>query len=54
MLWVISISPQHTLPLIGVLYKAYEEQIREQDKTGDNDQIKLLLSKVDGQSSNIG
>ncbi|XP_021999366.1 uncharacterized protein LOC110896210 [Helianthus annuus] len=32
--------------------KAYEERIKEQDETSDNDQSKVLLSKTDGQSSN--
>ncbi|XP_021995332.1 uncharacterized protein LOC110892479 [Helianthus annuus] len=32
--------------------KAYEERIKEQDETSDNDQSRVLLSKTDGQSSN--
>ncbi|XP_021986970.1 uncharacterized protein LOC110883554 [Helianthus annuus] len=32
--------------------KAYEERIKEQDETSDNDQSKVLLSKTDGQTSN--
>ncbi|XP_076937360.1 uncharacterized protein LOC143604916 [Bidens hawaiensis] len=46
-------SDLDTMPFeeaIGRL-KAYEERIREQDETGDNDQSKLLLTKTDGQES---
>ncbi|KAJ0524212.1 putative transcription factor interactor and regulator CCHC(Zn) family [Helianthus annuus] len=32
--------------------KAYEERIKEQDETSDNDQSKVLLSKTDGLEKN--